>query len=62
MADEDLRREARELTILTGAFLKLAERLHARARALEAAAGEPTIAPDPRAVVSGAVDEALADR
>jgi hypothetical protein len=34
-ADDDARREAHELAILSGAFLKLAQRLSDRARALD---------------------------
>lgn len=41
MADENLRREAQELTILSGAFVRLAQRLHDRAKALEAELGGP---------------------
>lgn len=41
MADEELRREAQELAILSGAFVRLAQRLHDRARSLEDALGGP---------------------
>jgi hypothetical protein len=42
MAESDeIRREAQELTILSGAFVRLAQRLHDRAKALETAVGGP---------------------
>ena len=42
---EEIRREAQELTILSGAFLRLAQRLHDRAKALETAVGGPVDLP-----------------